>query len=171
METMSWIENSMSCSFDGMVAPFCFPDEKMGPDCLFFLRKQSNWNDFVLTTCQMKFANKTNQKGAIRSITPELLYMKNRAKETCGPALTESNQIRWNQLYLRLFHKGTNTRKRTPIKERDVGVINLLIQFPGKCSRSSRSGTVPCPRVQRKTQLLIAALPRMILTQKISLLI
>jgi len=137
---MEWIESSLNCQFDGVVPPFCFPDSLMGPDCLFFLRKNNDWKDYLLTLCQSKFRTKPSQRKTIRSITSELLYMKNRDDKIASSALRVSNTKRWAELYLRLFHY-TSIKK---ITKRSAGVVISLWNFQPHTKKRRRLVQSPC---------------------------
>ena len=144
-ETMKWIRESLDCPFDGTVPPFCSPDEKMGPDSLFFLRKNGNRKQFWLTLCQFKFKRSVNQLGAIRSITPELFYKTKRGTTNPVDALNKSELKNWNELYSRLFMKDSVQND-----ERDIGVVNLFVEYPKLQSINSVSGAIPLKMHQEK---------------------
>ena len=147
-ETIKWIREILDCPFDGTVPPFCSPDEKMGPDSLFFLRKNGNRKQFWLTLCQFKFKRSVNQLGAIRSITPELFYKTKRGTTNPVDALNKSELKNWNELYSRLFMKDSVQND-----ERNIGVVNLFVEYPKLQSINSVSGTIPLKCTKKRRRL------------------
>ena len=86
-QVMVWLRASINSTLDGEVAPFCFPDEKMGPDLHFFLRDPDDWDSWRLSMWQHKYKTTTNQAAAMRTVEPDLLYCVKRDTSSPAPAL------------------------------------------------------------------------------------
>ena len=127
-QVMDWLHASVDSTLDGQVAPFCFPDEKMGPDLLFFLRDPNDWDSWRLTMWQHKFTNTTNQAAAMRTVDPDLLYHEKRDTSPV-PALKGDDLKAWETIRTKLF--GGISGARPP--------MSVLLQYPAKVTRSSKS--------------------------------
>jgi hypothetical protein len=127
-QVMDWLRASIDSTLDGQVAPFCFPDEKMGPDLLFFLRDPNDWDSWRLTMWQHKFSNATNQAAAMRTVDPDLLYHEKR--DTSPVSALEGDSLNaWETIRTELF--GEISGARPP--------MSVLLQYPAKVTISSKS--------------------------------
>jgi len=130
--TIDWIEKGMSSTFEGEVAPFCYPDTAIGPDLMFFMRNKA-FTKFVSVIAQAKYRKRVDQMEALRSITPSLLYHQHRGKENqaTSTALPRDNTQfqRWEKL-------------KPVFLGVDHGCVRLMVQYPSYSTKSASPGTV-----------------------------
>jgi len=116
----------LNSPFDGWTTPFCFPDDRMGPDILFFLRKKVSWNDYLLVLAQTKFKSLTTQgtqENVLLPIAPEISYKGIRTKKLKHSSSITNLNDRWNRLFSRLFTKDVNKKTETR------STVHFLLQF------------------------------------------
>lgn len=118
-KALTWVQQSMAARFEGTIAPFCYPDTKIGPDVLFFLRTYQYY--FRLVASQVKFRNEADQLHALRTITPEKFYYQERGfAEKLNTTLTAEQKQLWKSIKATLFKEqetsspiDTGGRRRT----------------------------------------------------------
>lgn len=116
--TIKWIEDAASASFEGQVAPFCYPDNFMGPDLLFLMWNQGH-TEFVGCLSQAKYRKDINLTGALRTIMPSLLYHENRGKkDECLTGMLQGDlKTRWEKVKPKLIGS-------------TYGCVRLMVQYP-----------------------------------------
>ena len=162
-ETLNWLSNSMDARFEGIVEPFCFPDESIGPDLMFFLRNLVY--EMRLCVVQGKFKYKVkNQVGALRTIEPKQFYQESRKLgRNSSPAsvMTEAQRETWSTIQETLFKmknapaaqnvqngrpmtRANKSKTKTRVKrERTAEVVRMMVQFPATRTMSANPGLVP----------------------------
>ncbi|MCG8429323.1 MAG: hypothetical protein MI754_18380, partial [Chromatiales bacterium] len=135
-ETMEWIDQSLKSHISGSIPPFCFPDETMGPDLLALLHKTDNWKTTTMCLWQMKMRKQANQAEALRVVMPEFLFMENRDRNPVWALENDEEKSKWEELYKKLYGE-----ERT--KKRKRGGFSVLVQYPAKVTRTSKTGAIP----------------------------
>ena len=130
--TIEWIEAATKATFEGQVAPFCYPDDHFGPDLMFLM-----WNyfytEFVTAISQAKFKLSVKQAEALRSMTPSLFYKEQRGKEkeAVSAALVRAGLVdRWEKV------------KPNIISNNGKGCLRLMIQYPCDAISCADPGTI-----------------------------
>ena len=128
-QTMDWIEKSLDARFEGQVAPFCSPDNYIGPDIMFLLR-QDNFSIFLSSILQSKYeAYVSNQQKALRTLCPDMLYCTNRGKpEKMYTILSRSELERFTGLVERMIAKKP--------------CLRILVQIPAEPTSAASNGLV-----------------------------
>lgn len=81
-KTIEWAENSISASFEGQVAPFCYPDTHIGPDVIFLLPHCGDYKNFRACIVQSKYVSEvSNQQDALQTLIPDSFYNESRGKQ------------------------------------------------------------------------------------------
>jgi hypothetical protein len=141
-ETVAWLESAVQSRLDGMVAPFCLPDNMFGPD-MVFLRWNDEHDSFRPVFAQKdKFKNVSQmphhetevQQGAMLTITPSLLYHTNRDAANPQACVTVACQDRWTAVRQTLLYVGDGAQRRPTTR--------LMIQVTTEATATTASGLV-----------------------------
>ena len=126
------MRESITATMNGSIPPFCFPDDRCGPDLIAFLRKRGDFEDFVPFLAQMKFQKAvSSQPEALRTTEPTLLFHDNRAH---SPSLCLEQPMKesWQDTFQRMF--GTGKRKLRSIRG--------MVQYPAKKTARATPGAI-----------------------------
>ena len=119
--TIEWVTKSVNAKFEGQVAPFCYPDNRLGPEVIFLLRNRQDYGDFRACIVQSRYVSEVaNQQDALRTLeVPTLLYKESRGK----PGEDQSRQV-----LEELAKKWDAVKDKLVSDERPC--LRLLVQLP-----------------------------------------
>lgn len=141
-DTLKWIEKATTAIIEGEVAPFCYPDTAIGPD-LIFLMWNHMFTEFLAVIAQAKFKyDIKNQKDALRTITPALLYHENRGNKYCTTSrhLKEEDKTKWEEVRGNLIGDSSKTH----------GCLRLMVQYPAYKTETAQPGKVADDEIEVK---------------------
>jgi len=127
--TINWIDSAVSARFEGLVAPFCYPDDHFGPDVLFLM-----WNEeytkFRAVLTQGKFRTRFNQLDALRTLVPEWLYNENRDKPTKRKRSSKMNENLWKAW----------EEAKAKLVGNSKPCLRLMVQYPANATKPAAPG-------------------------------
>jgi hypothetical protein len=146
----------MASRFEGLVAPFCYPDTLFGPDVVFLMRTPG-YSEFRFVASQAKFKNNVNQAEALRTLVPELFYRHSRQTKPVY-SLDGKELETWLKVEEKLFgmvidespvvgcrstrSKSAMAKAKAPTKKRKREIIRFIIQYPAPKTTSANPGRV-----------------------------
>jgi hypothetical protein len=125
--TIEWIESAASAQFEGLVPPFCYPDDNFGPD-LMFLMWNNEYTEFRTALAQAKFSKGVNQLDALRTLVPKWLYCENRSKEV--KRSSKVNDELWQKWKI----------AEAKLIRDDRPCLRLMVQYPAYRTASAEPG-------------------------------
>jgi hypothetical protein len=125
--TIEWIETAASGQFEGLVPPFCYPDDNFGPDVMF-LMWNNEYTEFRTALAQAKFSKGVNPLDGLRTLVPKWLYCENRSKKV--KRSSKVNDELWQKW---------KTAEAKLIRD-DRPCLRLMVQYPANQTTSAEPG-------------------------------